>query len=244
MQLARLLIYWQLRRGSLLILGGTLASWAGQVAAQESATPPAALVSLPPPPQVIEPRATQPAASAAPPGVLPQPVFVPAREPWRGSPYFAVSAAPVLASFYSRVLIGGALAIAAGPMLTANLGLILHGRAEIGSLDARYLMVSSGRVGVGIMGRLNERATLSVSFAGGLIGYTRNGTREIAVTPFVGPELGVEIDIVSSAPAAATHAQPSHHFFVPVGLSLMFLPMSRGNVLDAAGRVGIGYRYR
>lgn len=245
MQLARLLIRWQSRRCTAVVLCGVLGSWSRLVAAQEPAASAPSPVALPPPPQVRPAQDALP--PSPPPAVLPQPVFVPAREPWRGSAYFAASLGPALASFFSRVLFGGSLAIAAGPMLTSTLGLVLQGRAEIGSLDARYLMVSSGRVGVGLMGRLNERATLTGSVRAGLIGYTRNATRELAVTPFVGPELGAEIDVVSAGPVAtadSTRYQPGCHLFVPIGLALMFLPMSRGNVLDASLRVGLGYRYR
>lgn len=160
MQLARLLIYWHPRRWVSIALCGALGLWAGQVAAQQSSPAPAVPDSLPPPPQVAQ----APGAVFLPPPpavVAPQPGSGPAREPWRGAPYFAVSLGPALASFTSRLLLGGSLAIAGGPMLTPTLGLVLQGRAEIGSLDARYLMVSSGRVGVGIMGRLNERTTLT-----------------------------------------------------------------------------------
>jgi hypothetical protein len=246
MQLARLLMFWQSRRCAAVVLCGALGSWSGPVAAQGPAASAAIPVAPPPPPQV---RPAQDVAlpPSPPPAVLPQPVLGPVRQPWRGSPYFAVSLGPALASFFSRLLFGGSLAIAAGPMLTSTLGLVLQGRAEIGSLDARYLMVSSGRVFVGLMGRLNERATLTGGVAAGLIGYTRNATREIAVTPFVGPEVGAEIDVVSAGPVAtaeSTRYQPASHLFVPIGLALMFLPMARGNVLDASLRVGLGYRYR
>ena len=246
MQLARLLIYCHLRRWIAVVGCMLTGPGSGQAAAQEAAARAAIPVALPPPP-LIRPAQDVVLPPPPPPAVLPQPVFVPAREPWRGAPYFAVSLGPALASFFSRLLFGGSFAIAAGPMLTSTLGLVLQGRAEIGSLDARYLMVSSGRVGVGVMGRLNERATLTGSVAAGLIGYTRNATREIAVTPFVGPEIGAEIDVVSAGPAATADSaryQPGSHLFVPIGLALMFLPMSRGNVLDASLRVGLGYRYR
>lgn len=192
-----------------------------------------ASLSLGHPAGATEPPLPGPAISAAEP------------EPSLGSPYVAVSLGPTLASFFSRPLVGGSLAVAGGAMFSSSLGVLLQSRVDIGGLDLRYLTVGSGRLGLALLGRLNERATLTGGVNGGLLGFVRNSTRTPVLTPLVAIEFGADIDLVHGALAASGERyRASGRLFLPISLSLQLMPLSRDGFLDASARLGLGYRYR
>lgn len=247
MQLARLLMYWNIRRWSGVALCMVTGLGVAPVTAQEAAAPIAAAAASPLSVAEAETSAAAPLPSAPSSDTMPQPMSAAALQPGLGSPYFAVSAGPVLASFFTRLLMGGSIAIAGGAMLSSSLGLVGQARVDIGGLDLRYLTVSSGRISVGLIARLNERATLIGSLGGGLIGFTRNTTRTDTVTAFAALELGSDIDLVSwvrASPSAPTTYQASHRLFLPISLGLLVMPFARNSFLDASARIGLGYRYR
>lgn len=242
MQLARLLIYWQLRRWSIASVGGMASLLAAQAAAQPEAAPE-------PLPTALLPTAaeTGPDPPLPPQTRLPQAETSTAVSPGLGSPYLAVSAGPALASFFSRPLFGGSLSIAGGAMLSSSLGLVVQSRLEIGQLNLRYLLVGSGRIGLGLLARLGERVTLSAGLGGGLIGFTRNSTRVDVITPLVALDLSADVDLLRwlrLAPAATTKYQASDRLFLALALSLLTMPLARDSFLEAAARIGLGYRYR
>ncbi len=180
-----------------------------------------------------EPPLAGPALSAAEP------------EPSLGSPYVAVSLGPTLASFFSRPLVGGSLTLAGGAMFTSSIGVLLQSRVDVGGLDLRYLTVGSGRLGLALLGRLNERATLSGGVSGGLLGFVRNSTRTPVLTPLVSIEFGADIDLVHGGLATSGDRYRARgRLFLPISLSLQLMPLSRDGFLDASARLGLGYRYR
>lgn len=244
MQLARLLIYWQLRRWVAGCFGLMLGSGVGPAVAQQEAAPIGAAAA---PSQPTSAADAQSDSLLPPPTRLPQAESSAAVSPGLGSPHLAVSAGPALASFFSRPLFGGSLSIAGGAMLSSSLGLVVQSRLEIGQLNLRYLLVSSGRIGLGLLARLGERVTLSAGLGGGLIGFTRNSTRVDVITPLVALDLSADVDLLRwlrLAPATATKYQASDRLFLSLALGLLTMPLARDSFLEAAARIGLGYRYR
>ena len=123
-------------------------------------------------------------------------------------------------------------------MFSSSLGVLLQSRVDVGGLDLRYLTVGSGRLGLALLGRLNERATLTGGVSGGLWALLRNSTRTPSSLRWFRSNSGADIDLVhAGSPQRGPLSGARGRLFVPISLSLQLMPLSRDGFLDASARL-------
>lgn len=250
MQIARVPMVCPARRGWLASLAalGLWLTMHGSALAQTAPDPES--------PPAAEPLPTQRPPESPWGPALPPPPAVPDGDvypgshdsPSMGSPLFATAVSGTVGSFFSRLLVSGSWVAQGGAMLSPRLGLIVQSRVEVGGLDLRYLLVSSGRLGGGVQGLVSERFTLSAVVSAGLLGFRRNSNGIGAATPVVAVDVSGDVELYSRrhlAPSTDPGYRPRSRIYVPIGVSVLVLPwVHDGSSLAAAANVGLGYRYR
>lgn len=166
----------------------------------------------------------------------------PPREEGGGTGYFSIGGGASVAQLFGRPLVGGALQLEGGAMLSRKLGLGAFARFEGGQLDLRYLPVGSLRIGFLVIGVLHERVTISGALGPGVLIAIRNTNRSWMMSGLAALDVTLGIDLYTPRRELG---RPGGSLYLPITASALLLSQVRdGLPLAFMGLLGLGYRYR
>jgi len=205
--------------------------WSWPLLAEERTSEPVLAEQAPAP---TEP----PLLSLPPPPVLELPILKD-RQTSGGSGFFAANLSAAVSSFFGRPLLGGALVLQGGGLLSSKIGLGAQLRVDDAELDLRYLQVWSMQTSFLVLGVLHERVTLSGALGWGLVGVLRNTSGVMTFSGLGGLDVTLGLDL--------TRPRGPHggRLYLPLATSVLFFPQVHdGLPISIGASIGLGYRYR